>query len=63
MTIFGRTELRKGQYGVVFHGEDHGDVQKCAALSNQHVSSNFADSYRFLRRFLHFCDFCFLAHF
>ena len=25
-TIFGRTGLIIGLYGVVFHGEDHGDV-------------------------------------
>ena len=41
ITIFGHTGLRMGLYCVVFHGEDHGDVQKCAAPLKQRVLFNF----------------------
>ena len=32
--FLGRTGMKIGVYGVVFHGADARDVQKCAALQN-----------------------------
>ena len=58
MTIFGRTGLIIGLYGVVFHEEFDGDVHKRVAPLVYRFLSIFIEFYRY---FVDFCDFRFSA--